>query len=249
VPPSGIYDIDISHPDVSVRYLGRQICMTDFHEAEFCNRMRAAWACFTLHRKELTNKRYPIKNRLKLFEATVSATALYGCEAWTLKIDQQKRLRTTQRKMLRTVLGAKRRVINNDGSSETTGGEQEAQDGGEETLLEPWPDFLRRTTRRVEDLLAAAKLEDWLTTWRRRQWKWAGQVVNSQTHKWSHAVLGWRPDLHGRHKGHRTRRRPCKRWEDSLADFCKGLPGAVPWRELAKNKDAWNKLEDTFAKQ
>ena len=54
-----------------------------------------------------------------------------------LKLDQQGRLRTTQRKTLRAILGAKRRTINNDGSSETTDTEQEEQEADEDTLLEP----------------------------------------------------------------------------------------------------------------
>ena len=153
-----------------------------------------AWACFTLHGKELKNRRYPLKRRLKLFEATVTATALYGSEAWTLKDDQQRRLRTTHRKMLRAILGAKRKVINDNGSSdesETEGGEDESN----EVSLEPWPDFVRRTTSLAEGFLAATKLEDWLTTWRRKKWKWAGKLESTQVHKWSHKAFCWSPEL------------------------------------------------------
>ena len=200
--------------------------MTGFHETELCNRMRAAWACFSRHQGELTNKRYPIKSRLRLFEATVSATALYGCEAWTLKVEQQRRLRTTHRKMLRTILGAKRWVINSDGSSEALSGEEEQEDGDDIDLLEPWVDFLKRTTKRVEDLLAASELKDWLTTWRRRQWKWARQLMEPCGQKWSQIAFDWNPPLHGYQEGRRTRGRQCLRWKDCLLESCHVIPSA-----------------------
>ena len=189
-----------------------------------------------------------MKKRLKLFDATVTATALYGSEAWTLKDDQQRRLRTTHRKKLRAILGAKRKVINDNGSSDESdpeGGENEDN----ETSLEPWPDFLRRTTQQAEGFMAAAKLEDWLTTWRRRKWRWAGRLESTQGHKWSHKALGWSPDIHGRHQGHRSQGRPCKRWEDDLSSFCRDqFSGTLTWKELARDRPRWNDYEDKFAK-
>ncbi len=101
-------DVENLDADEAAKYLGRKVCFKDFHEVELESRITAAWRCFHKHKQELTSRQYPLCDRLRLFDSTVTSTVLYGCEAWTLKIDQQKRLRTTQRKMLRTVLGAKR---------------------------------------------------------------------------------------------------------------------------------------------
>ena len=170
------------------------------------------------HRAELTKKSYALKDRLKLFSAAVTATALYGCEAWTLKIDQQKRLRTTQRKMLRMILGARRRVLDtsvlsNDACSSTS------DETYEELNLEAWPDFLKRTTRMVESQLQGANLDEWVTLWRQIQWRWAGKVVQLDQHKWSYVAMLWQPMLDCTSGGVRAQARPRKKWDDDIKAF------------------------------
>eukprot|EP00973_Karenia_brevis_P056772 7899482-Karenia_brevis.AAC.1 len=68
------------------------------------------------------------------------------------------------------ILGAKRRIL--DASSSEGGGSYNDATGSthEDVELEPWAEFVRRATRQMEPQLQSAKLEDWLTTWRRRQW-------------------------------------------------------------------------------
>ena len=59
-----------------VKYLG---CRFSFHQrtdVALNHRIAAAWASFSSHRKELTNKRYPLKCRLRLFDATVTANSV-----------------------------------------------------------------------------------------------------------------------------------------------------------------------------
>ena len=64
----------------STKYLGRTVCYNDLHEAEFSNRVAAAWGSFTRHKQEITDRRHRLHNRLKLVDAVVSSTLLYGCE-------------------------------------------------------------------------------------------------------------------------------------------------------------------------
>ena len=116
----GDSSFEVLDHDGSIKYLGRKVSCCDPHEVELSNRMAAAWATFSKHKEELTDRRYALKDRLRLFSATVTACALYSCEVWALRQDQQGRLRTTQRKMLRMVLNAKRHVakgaLNEDGT-------------------------------------------------------------------------------------------------------------------------------------
>ena len=72
-------------------------------QLELDNRIAAAWGSFHEHKSELCSKHYSLKDRVKLFEAVVTPTALYGASTWTLKLDMVKQLKTAWRKMLRYV--------------------------------------------------------------------------------------------------------------------------------------------------
>eukprot|EP00973_Karenia_brevis_P030565 4215828-Karenia_brevis.AAC.1 len=60
---------------------------------------------------------------------------LYGCEAWTLTQNLEARIRRTQRKMLRMILGSGRRKMISEDGCET---------------VETWVDWVQRTTHRAE---------------------------------------------------------------------------------------------------
>ena len=70
-------------------------------EQELRHRIANAWAAFHNHKHELCNQYYAIKDRIRLFEATVTQTALYGSAAWALTKDMRRRLYVERRKMLR----------------------------------------------------------------------------------------------------------------------------------------------------
>ena len=88
--------------------------------------------------------------------------------------------------------------------------------------------------------MVAAGQEDWLTMWRRKQWRWAGKLIQSQHHKWSYAALGWNPQLQNSSGAKRARKRPLKRWEDDLEKF------TPDWRRLAADDTKWMEAEDAF---
>ena len=63
-------------------YLGRMMQFDKFHDVEIDHRIRRGWAAFGKFKQELRCKHYPLKQRFKLFDATVSATVLYGSGTW-----------------------------------------------------------------------------------------------------------------------------------------------------------------------
>ena len=77
-------DIEIIPHEGSLKYLGQLISFHEPMETEIHHRTRAAWASFTSRKQELTSKHYPLAHRLRLFNSTVTPTALYGAETWTL---------------------------------------------------------------------------------------------------------------------------------------------------------------------
>jgi len=165
------------------KYLGREICYNDPHEVEFSNRVSKAWAAFSKHKRELTDRRHCLKTRLKLLDAVVTSTLLYGCETWSLRVDQQNRLRVLQRKMLRMVLNARRRILPADGSDAASS--TDASDHSTNTSnLEPWVDFLRRTAQWTDQQLKDAGLSKSDVLWRKRKWQWAAKLLGEGLDKW-----------------------------------------------------------------
>ena len=118
-------------------YLGRNLNLWSLQETEVEYRVGAAWRQFMARKGELCGKRYSLRDRLRLFEATVTKSALYGCETWTMTAESRRRLITTQRKMLRWILGSGRKPCYADhdsssgssssGSIDHTGAEPEGR--------------------------------------------------------------------------------------------------------------------------
>ena len=161
-------------------------------------------------------------SRLKLFDAVVTSTLLYGCETWSLRIDQQRRLSSIQRKMPRMVLNAKRRVIHTDQADSST---DTSDHDSVSSTLEPWVEFLRRTARWIDEQLQKAGLSQWIVLWKRRKWQWAGQILRDNNDKWSRRAMLWQPWVHSKIVCGRRQARPEKRWED---DFVKHIDKISP---------------------
>ena len=60
-------------------------------------------------KEELTGKQYYLNTRIKLFDAAVTATALYGSAAWALTKDLVLKVQRAQRKMLRMMMRSNQR--------------------------------------------------------------------------------------------------------------------------------------------
>ena len=100
--------IEILARSESMKYLGQR---TSFHQQETLeikSRIRAAWAAFHKYRQELTSKKYMLKFRLRLFDATVSPTLCYAAGTWTPSREHERMIQSTQRKMLRLIIETKR---------------------------------------------------------------------------------------------------------------------------------------------
>ena len=185
--------IEILPYEVAVKYLGRKVSFCEPHRTEVDNRIACAWRRFGSVRTELTSKNFSLSSRLRLFDMTVGATFLYGAATWTLTKELEIKIRGTQRKMLRMMLGSNRRVIGRD-------------DHG--AILEPWPDWIQRTTRQAEDHMRHLQLRDWVRAHESAKQKWLLSITESGGDNWTYWALHWSPG------GTRRPGRPRKRWTD-----------------------------------
>ena len=112
------------------KYLGRVVCIGEYHKAELSSRLTSAWRCFAKFKDVLCSRSYPLRSRLRLFEAVVTPTALYGSECWTLGAVDRNRLRVAWRKMARKIFRVTR--------------------GAEES----WVEYIKRATIWVESACA-----------------------------------------------------------------------------------------------
>ncbi len=99
-------------------YLGRLLNLCDLHDTELEYRVKKACAKFGMYKKELTDKAYYLFQRMRLFNSVVTPMVLYGAGSWAMT-DAKETLRTTQRKMLRSIFGKGRKQLVKSGESES----------------------------------------------------------------------------------------------------------------------------------
>ena len=339
----GGMQIEILPLSGSAKYLGRKVSFDSTQETEIENRIANAWKKFMGLKDELTNKRYPLKNRIRLFDGTVTPTMLYGSAVWTLTKKTETRIQSTQRKMLRMILGSGRRrskktqqqqqeqlqrplyvqiaqqyepkpqqpqlrpppqqqqgvSVSNGGPSRQqqpqpqTQQEQQQQqqqqqqqadtqpepqqqrrqqprlqqqqqqqeqpgrgqhhkqqrtDLDDDSDLETWVDWIRRTTHETEELLKRLDIEDWLTTQRRRKFKWALKVATCNSDRWASRATTWQPNLQRKAAATAARSagRPRTRWDDDLNSFSRRVLKCEDWRIAASNKQLWQANENSY---
>eukprot|EP00973_Karenia_brevis_P072582 10082551-Karenia_brevis.AAC.1 len=257
--------IEVLPYDRGTKYLGRYLSLdASHHDRELDHRIQVACGKFAQWRHELCSKHYSFRNRLRLFNSIITPTILFGCKSWIMTADRERKLRSTQRRMLRNMAGTGRRrttISNNEGeyeevsvhsgtrdsptdeSSNTTALSTEQSE--EEDELESYTDWIKRATRLAEDQLRKAGLEDWVLLQRRWKMRWAGHTARRSDGRWAKQVLTWTPV-----GGHRRPGHPLKRWQDSIDGFIgrqfdapKGL-----WMTYAQDRSVWNSLEIEFIK-
>ena len=212
----------------STMYLGRLFSFESTHDVELHNRINRSWAKFAMYRSELTDKCYNIERRLKLFKAVVQPTLLYGCACWTMTRPRERLVRTTQRRMLRQILGTRRNMV--DGQ------------------LEEWVDWIIRATEVAEQAMRAFDVPDWVDEVQKRRFRWAGHVARRNDGRWTREVLTWSIE------GSRSRGRPLTRWTDSLRDFFASIRATSDeeshdnafWMIIAEDRSTWQALENQY---
>ena len=66
--------------------------------------------------------------------------------------------------------------------------------------LESWTSWVRRITRTVEAQLGKCRMDDWLTAWRERVWRWAHRVATAESNSLQYArwaLVRWVCGLRG----------------------------------------------------
>ena len=119
--------------------------------------------------------------------------------------EREQLLKTTQRKMVRTILG-KWHCKPDD-----------AIESDEET--DNWIQWLRGVTHEALDRMDQVGIPCWVEEARRRKFRWAGHVCRREDGRWTRHILEWCA------VGARARSRPLMRWAGSTRKFFTKLLG------------------------
>jgi len=237
--------IEVLAPGGSTLYLGRDLSLTSTVDTEIAHRMSRAWAKFSVYKQELTNKGYSLFDRLRLFNAVVTPSALYGSGSWAMTQSRAQKLRSTQRKMLRTILGRGRR--REETTEETSSSDHSTAPSEEEDKLESWTAWIQRTTHEAVDAMNKVGVPDWAEEQQRRKWRWCGHALRRLDGRWTRKVVMWMPEDGARGRGH-----PCARWEDDIIAFVSAVvDNPAQWdqiSQMAADREGWTMLEKEYCK-
>ena len=248
-------DVEILEEKATTMYLGRSLSFGEnTMDAELQYRINQGWAKFHMYKDELTNSKYPLKDRLRLFEAVITPSVLYGSGSWTMVRAREDKLRTAQRKMLRRIVKVGRRLVISEvascSGSDVTGTTSTDNDESEpervsETLLEDWVQWVIRATGLAEANARRYKVSDWVLKQKENKWHWAGHTSRRTDGRWSTALLEWTPD------GTRKAGHPVRRWEDEVNQFVTQYLEMEPdsWRAMAEDRDTWRSWAPTYARE
>ena len=106
----GEMSIEILAINESVIYFGQRISFYQQETTEIKSRIRAAWATFHKYRQELTSNNCMLKQRLRLFDATVSPTVCCAAGTWAPNKEHERMIQSTPRKMLRLIILTKKEI-------------------------------------------------------------------------------------------------------------------------------------------
>ena len=165
-------EVEVLEPSDHTIYLGRALNLVDMHDVELKHRIRKAWSKFGMLKTELTDRLVPLRLRMRLFNAVITSTVLYGCSSWAMTESRTKSLRTTQARMLRCMLASKRRK-------------------DEEGQLESWPEWIQRETHKCREVMKTHKISDWTEIQAKQRKKWGERVEKVEEQRWVKKALEW----------------------------------------------------------
>ncbi|CAK0876937.1 unnamed protein product [Prorocentrum cordatum] len=156
----GAHNVRVLQHGESEKYLGKKVSLDDVHGAEFGNRLASGWAAFHALKDFLCNKRLQIHQRLRLFTACVVPCVLYASSTWTLTAAEERKLRSTQRRMLRQMVGIGRLPD------------------------EDWVEYIRRATRASMQISERSGVDDWVSMFWKQKWTLAGKLSSPTDRRW-----------------------------------------------------------------
>ena len=89
-------------------YLGKTLTNQNSIAEEIKSRLRSGNACYHSVQKLLSSRLLSKNLKMKLYRTIILPVVLYGCEAWSLTLREERKLRLFENTVLRRIFGPRR---------------------------------------------------------------------------------------------------------------------------------------------
>src|SRR5215469_4832864 len=147
------------------KYLGTIVTDQNSIQEEIKSRLKLGNACYHSVQNLLSSRLLSKHLKIKIYRAIILPVVLYGCEAWSLKLREEHRLRVFENRVLRRVFGPKR----------------------DEVTVE----WRKLHNEELKDLYSSPSIVQVVKS---RRMRWAGHVVRMGEKRGVHRVLVGKPE-------------------------------------------------------
>jgi len=90
------------------KYLGTTLTIQNSIREEIKSRLRSGNACYHSVQNLLTSRFLSRKLKIKIYRTIILPVVLYGCEAWSLTLREERKLRVFENMVLRRIFGPRK---------------------------------------------------------------------------------------------------------------------------------------------
>jgi len=97
------------------KYLGTTLTNQNFIPEEIKSRLRSGNACYHSVQNLLSSRLLSKNLKIKIYRIIIFPVLLYGCEAWSLTLREERKLRAFENMVLRRIFGPRRDEVTGNG--------------------------------------------------------------------------------------------------------------------------------------
>ena len=95
--------------------MGTTLTIQNSIREEIKSRLRSGNACSHSVQNLLSSRLLSKKLKIKIYRTIILLVVLYGCEAWSLTLREERKLRVSENMVLRRIFGARRDEVTGNG--------------------------------------------------------------------------------------------------------------------------------------
>ena len=89
------------------KYLGTTLTIQNSIREEIKSRLRSGNACYHSVQNHLSSRLLSRKLKINIYRTIILPVVLYGCEAWSLTLREERKLRVFEKMVLRGIFGSR----------------------------------------------------------------------------------------------------------------------------------------------